>query len=294
MKKFLRNVLHHLTSTFVDELEQERGSVFLHNETVAQKNLMQSYRLLAAYFPQQLPTFAEAGFRKYSQFEEDGILLYLFSLVSPINRTCVEICAGNGRECMTANLIINHGWWGHLFDGNKRNVSAANRFFATCRDTFFDPPSLNQAWVTAENVNELIARSGATGPIDLLCLDIDGMDYWVWNAITVIDPQVVVCETHNLIPPDKALTVPYDPNFVFESEDYRGASLAAMCRLGQQKGYRLVGTHRYGFNAFFMKDGVGERYFPAVTPAACMKDPVTQQLLRDKWPKIQGLRWLEV
>jgi hypothetical protein len=294
MKKLLKKTFNRLTPAVINELELARGSVFLHNEPVAQKSLMQSYRLLAAVAPQSLPSINDVGFRKYSQFEEDGILLYLFSLIPPINRTCVEICAGNGRECMTSNLIINHGWWGHLFDGSPANVEAGNRFFAQSRDTFLSPPRFTQAWITAENVNDLIARSGATGKIDLLSLDIDGMDYWVWKAVSVIDPQIVVCETHSLIPPDKALTVPYDPKFVFESEDYRGASLAAMCKLGKEKGYRLVATHRYSFNAFFVKEGVGERYFAATDPASCMTDPVTARQLREKWPQIKSMGWQEV
>src|SRR5690606_29011385 len=98
-------------------------------EAAAQKSLMQQYRLLALNGPAALPSLQEAGFRKYSQFEEDGILLYLFSLVPPRQRRCVEICAGDGRECNTANLIINHGWWGHLFDGSEINVENGQRFF---------------------------------------------------------------------------------------------------------------------------------------------------------------------
>jgi len=294
MKKLFKRAFNRLARAVVNELELDRGSVLRPDEPVAQQNLMQSYRLMAALAPQSLPALRDVGFRKYSQFEEDGIILYLFSLIPPINRTCVEICAGNGRECMTSNLIINHGWWGHLFDGNSSNVAAGKRFFSQSRDTFLSPPRFSQTWITAENVNEVIESSGAKGRIDLLSLDIDGMDYWVWKAIHVIDPQVVVCETHNLIPPDKSLTVPYDPKFTFASEEYRSASLAAMCKLGRSKGYRLVGTHRFGFNAFFVKNGVGDRFFPEVSPETCMADPVTTALLLEKWPKIRELPWQEV
>jgi hypothetical protein len=294
IKRFTKRLFNRIAPSLANELELQRGSVLLNNEVVAQKALMQSYRLLAAQHAEFLPDIADVGFRKYSQFEEDGILLYIFSLIRPVNRTCVEICAGNGRECMTANLIINHGWWGHLFDGNRGNVADGNRFFANSRDTFLSPPKFNHGWVTAENVNELIRCSGAEGPIDLLSLDIDGMDYWVWQAISVIDPQVVVCETHNIIPPDRALTVPYDPAFVFASEEFRGASLAAMCKLGREKGYRLVGAHRYGFNAFFMKNGVGENFFPAVEPSTCQSDPVSCRLRAEAWPRVKQLDWQEV
>lgn len=294
MKQTLKRVFNRLVGSTLNELELERGRTLSQDEPVAQKALMQYYRLTATNNPSFRPRWEDIGFRKYSQFEEDGILLCLFSVIAPINRTSVEICAGNGRECMTTNLIINHGWWGHLFDGSESNVAAGRRFFSNSRDTFLHPPQFNQAWITAENVNELIEKSGAKGKVDLLSLDIDGMDYWVWKAITVIDPQVVVCEVHNLIPPDQALTVPYDAKFVFENEAYRGASLAAMCHLARDKGYRLVGTHRYGFNAFFVKNGVGEAYFPEVTPASCAMDPYSVKVQAENWPKIQSKPWQRV
>jgi len=293
MKRRLKKVLRRLTRSILKELGSGLEFDFK-NEAAAQKTLMQQYRLLASKGNEWLPSMKDVGFRKYSQFEEDGILLYIFSMIPPINRTCVEICAGNGRECNTANLIINHGWWGHLFDGNEQNVKSGKEFFTQNKDTFLYPPRFTKAWITAENVNDQIAKSGATGPVDLLSLDIDGIDYWVWKAITVIEPQVVVCETHNPIPPDKALTVPYDPEFIFESENYRGASLAAMCKLGREKGYRLVGTHRFGFNAFFIKNGVREEFFPEVDVTACVQDPYSKLARKERWPQAKDRNWQEV
>ncbi|SRR6266446_5753006 len=294
MKTFIKKLLGRITRPVVNQLELAVGRKLLNNEAVAQKVLVQQYRTLAGRGKEWLPAFSDVGFRKYSQFEEDGILLFIFALVPPRNRKCVEICAGSGRECMAANLIINHGWWGYLFDGNEHSVQAGRQFFSACPDTFLAPPNYTHAWITAENVNDEIAKSGVSGPIDLLSLDMDGMDYWVWKAINIVQPQVVVCETHNQIPADKALTVPYNPAFQYESEDFRSASLAAMNKLAMEKGYRLIGTHRYGFNAFFMKNGVGEEFFPAVEPAACLNDPVSQRLREEKWPVTQRFNWVEV
>ena len=294
MKSFMKKFLRQVARPAVNQLELALGRKLLNNEVVAQKLFVEQYRALAAEGRERLPAFNDVGFRKYSQFEEDGILLFIFALVRPLNRKCVEICAGNGRECMTANLIINHGWWGYLFDGNEHSVEAGREFFAKCPDTSYAPPLFTHAWITAENVNEEIAKSGVSGPIDLLSLDMDGVDYWVWKAIEVVQPQVVVCETVNSIPGDRALTVPYDASFTYQSEDFRGASLAAMCSLGRAKGYRLIGTHRYGFNAFFMKNGVGEEFFPEVDPAAYLNDPVTTQLRAERWPQVEKMGWLEV
>ena len=292
MKRILRRVVQHVTQRIVDAIEAAPS--VKNDEPVAQKALMQYYRMLATTNPDGLLSLRDVGFRKYSQFEEDGLLLYLFSLIPPINRTCVEICAGDGQECNTTNLIINHGWWGHLFDGDATKVQSGVKFFARHKDTFLYPPRFTHAWITASNVNNLVAESGARGRIDLLSLDLDGMDYWIWEALTVIDPQVVVCETHNVVPPDRAVTVPYDPDFVSKTPDYLGASLAAMNRLARKKGYRLVGAHRFGFNAFFVKQGIAEAFSPEVEIAACVQDPFSEYARRERWPRVKDQRWQEV
>jgi hypothetical protein len=104
----------------------------------------------------------------------------------------------------------------------------------------------------------------------------------------------VVCETQNTIGPEDALTVPYDPGFVLDTPDYHGASLAAMTKLGAQKGYRLVGTHRYGFNAFFVRNDIGVALLPAVTPAECLQDPYSREARASRWPKVRDRDWTRV
>jgi hypothetical protein len=260
----------------------------------AQIGLHLIYRDMVSRKVSPLPHFSEVGFRCHSQFEEDGILLFLFAVIGTTNRTCVEICAGTGIECMTANLILNHGWWGHLFDGDKNNVDAGRQFFEKSLDTFIYPPKFLHAWITAENVNQVIRSSGAAGEIDLLSLDIDGMDYWVWRAIDCISPRVVVCETHGIIGPDDALTVPYDPNFKLTTPDYCGASLAAMTALAGEKGYRLVGTHRYGFNAFFVRNGIADDLLPTVSPSQCLDNPFLSEGRTERWSRVKDMKWIRV
>jgi len=259
MKQTIKSILRKTGRVLSRDLFAHYPEELLKSHTdskVAQFVLKQHYKTLALSRDRALPSFKEVGFRQYSEFEEDGILLYLFSLITPETRTCLEIYAGDGTECNTANLIINHGWWGHLFDGDPNRVKVGTAFYASHKDTFLHPPSFECAWITAENINQLISKCGLRGRIDLLSLDMDGVDYWIWKAIDVADPTVVVCETQNVVPPDLALTVPYDPNFRISTfqDDFRGASLKAMTNLGCSKGYRLVGTHRFGFNAFFVKN----------------------------------------
>ncbi len=108
--------------------------------------------------------------------------------------------------------------------------------------------------VTAENVNTLFERAGFAGEIDLLSIDIDYNDYWVWKAIDIVKPRVVVIEYNATLRPPLSLVVPYVPAVIWNGTSYFGASLEALVRLGGSKGYRLVGCTISGVNAFFVRD----------------------------------------
>lgn len=245
----------------------------------------------------ELPTFKEVGFRVFSQFEEDGILLYIFSLIGTTNKRVVEICAGDGRECMAANLIINHGWEGLLFDGNKDQVEQGIKFFATHKATYLLPPIFKHAWITTDNINQLISENNFKGEIDLLSLDIDGNDYYIMQAIEVIKPRVIICETHNVIPSNLALTIPYKPDFDRMTDlnpDFMSVSLLAMTKLLKKKGYRLIGAHKYGFNAIFMLNEVGTEYFPEVTVESVHDNSYTRFRRETAWQIVKDLPWVNI
>ena len=146
-----------------------------------------------------LPAFDDVEFRTYSQNGEDGILLYIFSLIGTTNKRSLEICCGDGVECNTANLIINHGWTGVMVDGDEKNLKSAQKFYNQCRDTRIWPPKFIHAWIDAESVNQLLEKNNVTGEIDLLSIDLDGMDYWIWKAISSVVPRVVVVEYQDIL-----------------------------------------------------------------------------------------------
>lgn len=243
-------------------------------------------------------SFSDVEFRAYSQNGEDGILLYIFSLIGVEHRKAVEICAGNGIECNTANLVINHGWESLMIDGDATNVKQGQAFYRRCRDTHAWQPKLVAAWVTAENVNWLIADNGLSGDIDLLSLDLDGVDYWIWRAIEVAKPRVVVVEYNHLWGPEESVTVPYRPDFRSKqgphSDNYFGASLRAFVSLASEKGYRLVGCQRYGFNAFFVKAGIGEDVLPTVDACECFSHPRTRFARERRLPTVIDREWVRV
>lgn len=264
---------------------------------VEQHVLLRMYEEAYRNGAQPIP-LSDTGFRIHSQHEEDGLLLFIFALIGVKTKKCVEVCAGNGMECNTANLILNHRWLAALFDGNPENIRLAERFYTTHPDSLFWPPRIQQAWITRENVNELITAQGFSGEVDLFSLDIDGVDYWIWEALTCIDPRVVILEFNHLCGPERAVTVPYSDDFKAEfsrdGTDYAGASLAAFVALGKRKGYRLVGSNAIGTNALFVRKDIECAWLPEVTVESCFRHPRIAYGIASRWPKVKEMPWESV
>lgn len=269
------------------------------NSQLLQRIIMNQYKIMRIHYDaKDLPSLDEVGFKSFSQFDEDGILLYIFSLVGTTNKRVVEICAGDGMECMSTNLILNHGWDALLFDGDYKNVKKGNSFFANMPQVFVHPPKFFQAWITKENVNDLISKNGFSGEIDLLSLDIDGNDYHIMESIQSVSPRVIVCETHNVIPPSLAYSIPYIPNFDYKDgsfhPEFRSVSLKAMQKLLREKGYRLIGSHRYGFNVFFLRNDVGQDYFPEVSVESVWDNSYSKSRMQKVWPIVKDMNWVDL
>lgn len=231
-------------------------------------------------------------FKFSSQNGEDGILLYLFSKVGILNKRFVEIGIGDGRECNTANLILNFGWSGLLIDGDDEQVHMAKLFHQEIGS--HSDLKIAQCFVTKENINQLLLRNGLEDEIDLLSIDIDGNDYWIWKVITVINPRVVVIEYNASLGYDKSIVIKYDHNFVrhnyHPSGWYHGASLDALVKLANSRGYILVGCESNGVNAFFVRKDIAqgilsevsvqEGYFPTSLRLAITSTPKQFELIK--------------
>jgi hypothetical protein len=268
--------------------------------SAAQIQLQLEYRRMVED-GRELPRPGDVGFKCYSQCDEDGILLYLFGVLGVSKKLCVEISAGNGIECNTANLVINHGWHSLMVDGDAQHIEQGRSFYSQLPETSVFPPQMLHAWVTRDGVNALLSHNGFTGDIDLLSLDVDGVDYWIWEAIEVVTPRVVVVEYQDILGPDRSWTVPYADRFSATDyhttngmPDFAGASLGAFVKLARRKGYRLVSVNRYGFNAFFVRNGLGDALIPAIEPRECFDHPKVVQGMRERFPAVKDLPWQEV
>lgn len=200
--------------------------------------------------PRRLEHF---GYKAYSQNDEDGIIQEIFNRIGTTNRFFVEFGVQDGLESNTHFLLLQ-GWNGVFMEGSSEYV-------AQIQEKFASPISegrlkVMNAFITRENINDLMQENGAAkiDEIDLLSIDIDGNDYYIFEAIECIHPRVIVVEYNAKFPPPARWIMPYNKEHVWDGTDRQGASLQALADLGEKKGYRLVATNLNGINAFFVRN----------------------------------------
>jgi hypothetical protein len=159
---------------------------------------------------------------------------------------------------------LRQGWGGLWIEGNPDSVASAGAHFRPEVDA--GKLTIQEAFITAENIEELFTKGKVPEEFDLLSVDIDRNDYYVWEKIEHYRPRVVVVEYTSVYPPTMSWVIPYDPKAWWDGTTHTGASLKALEELGTKKGYTLVGCNLNGVNSFFIrKDLVGDHFAPPFT-----------------------------
>jgi hypothetical protein len=211
---------------------------------------------LAAFDVQRLKeidTLADVEFQVYSQFGEDGIIEWLVSNLELQNKTFVEFGVENYLEANTRFLLLNRNWTGLVLDGSPCNMD----FLRSSATYWRNDIQCQAAFITVENIKELIQQNGFFGPLGILSIDLDGNDYWILKELDGLHPDILILECNPVFGDRHAVTVPYDPQFErFRSHHSGllfGASISALRDLAESRGYEFFGTCSNGLNAFFVR-----------------------------------------
>jgi hypothetical protein len=192
----------------------------------------------------------------FSQHGEDGITVEVFRRIGVEHRRAVEIgCGANGGN---AGILVGAlGWDGLLVDGNRDLVEICAGLYPGATTT--------TAFINRCTVVPLLAAHGFDDRLDYLGIDVDGIDYWIWEVLPV-RPRLVVVEFNPLFGPDVPVTIEYRDNFSRKEKDedgklrntkgYFGASIAGLAALGRRKGYRLVCSAPNSSNAYFVREDI--------------------------------------
>jgi hypothetical protein len=247
IRKFL-DLFRQIGRVFKSLFVVPRGSV--------ERQLMLSGRSASWHVRQKdaIRTLEDVEFRVYSQWGEDGIIDWLVEKVPIKDTTFVEFGVHSYQEANTRFLLQNRNWRGLIMDGSPACMSSVQADELYWR---YDIKAVS-AFITRQNINDLLAENGVSGDIGLLSIDIDGNDYWVLEAINVISPRILVCEYNPVFGDMHAITIPYVPDFdrlkAHSSGQYFGASIKAIKSLAKRKGYEFIGTCSNGINAFFVRN----------------------------------------
>lgn len=210
-----------------------------------QRNLFNNPRYQA---PDKLNRFE---FQAFSQFGEDGIIQEIFKRIGTTNRYFVEFGVETGVETNTTYLLYND-WKGLWIDGSEENIQNIRQHFS--KTMAKGNLSAIQGFITAENIEQLFKQGNVPVEFDLLSVDIDRNDYYVWEAITSYKPRVVIIEYNSIFRPGCHFVVDYDANAMWDGTSNTSASLEALYQLGLKKGYKLVASSFSGVNAFFVRE----------------------------------------
>jgi hypothetical protein len=211
--------------------------------------------------------------RVLSQNGEDGIIAELFTRI-PNNRFFVEIGVEDGEQCNTALLARYYGWKGLMIEANAGMFQRLKTRYELV------PVNVLNLLVSRENIAQTLEGVDVPKTLDLLCIDIDGNDYYVWEALGAYCASVVVIEYNAAFGATASKTIAYDPEFAWDKSRFYGASLTALAKLGDRLGYGLIGTDRRGINAFFVRrDLLGICGFPEKSPREVWRRNVLLGLL---------------
>lgn len=262
MKKYIRNVLSYFRS-LLDTLKQLKS--FSKSSQRYQMSLgeLQLDTYLQEYLyhhpryepPKKLNRYE---FKAFSQAGEDGLISEIFNRIGTTNQFFVEFGVGNGLENNTTYLLVK-GWKGYWIEGSQNYCKSISKSFADLLAS--GQLTLMNTFVSAENIEALFSEKNVPLELDLLSIDIDGNDYWVWQAIANYRPRVVVIEYNAIYPPESSWVMEYNPSHQWKYDSYMGTSLKALERLGNQKGYKLVGCVFSGVNAFFVREDLLGNHF---------------------------------
>jgi hypothetical protein len=208
------------------------------------------------------------GLRAFSQNDEDGILQEIFRRIGTGDKTFVEFGVQDGLQNNT-RLLLYQGWRGLWIEADANACRSMRRSFAA--EIASGKLQVCQSLVTAENITGLI-DAARLGDIDLLSIDIDGNDYWIWEAVS-LKPKVLVIEYNAKFPPPTKWVMQYNPQHRWDYTDYQGASLESLTELSRSKGYTLVGCCLAGVNAFFVRDDLVRDRFAQPDTRALYNQP---------------------
>jgi len=181
------------------------------------------------------------------QFGEQGVLDDIFAVIGTTNSYCVEFGAGDGNALpLTAGRLIDNGWDALLIESNEA-------CYGSLKERYGMTVTLINKKVAIEgedSLDSILKANGAPTSPDLVVIDVDSVDYHIFDSLREYAPRVVVVEHMDLVcsHPLADAESPPNPDECGKNVDETGFIIQASARclraLGESKGYVAVFASR--------------------------------------------------
>jgi len=205
--------------------------------------------------------FRKSPTRKYSESNEGSILRSLIDKIPIKHRAFLDIGAGSGfYGSNTIDLLLNNRFNGVFIEGDRNNLHKLRSEIESVSSIRKRQYLLHEGYVSSDNINSLVQSFNGFNGFDVVSIDIDSIDFWVWKALDSIHPAIVIVEFQCIFKANESLVSPNMARQGFVQRNgstyciSNSASLSAFVKLGHEKGYTLVAVSDSGFNAFFVKN----------------------------------------
>ena len=208
---------------------------------------MNSEQLRLEYRPINLTNSASTILQAFrnnvtSQMGEDGVIAKIFELIGTANKQCVEFGAWDGKHFSNTWALINDaGWSGVLIEGDKARYQD---LVAAYSNNVRVKPVNRYVGFGDDSIDHILRQMECPPDVDLMSIDIDGMDWYIFESLQIYRPRLIVIEFNPTIPNDVVFVQAPNPRI------NQGCSLLALIELGKRKGYELAATTAW--NAFFV------------------------------------------
>ena len=185
----------------------------------------------------------EASNNRYgSQYGETGIIVYLLEYLDIEPKYCVEFGAGMvytggfDKKRGTANIRYLYDKYESkclYFDTNKKVIDKSQYEYRE---------QIKIETITASNANDIFLKYEVPEDLDVLVIDVDGQDYWIWKSLNY-NPKILLIEFNPNLTIEEDKVMHYDESHYKWRNGrclYYGASIGAFKKLGIEKGYSLV------------------------------------------------------
>jgi hypothetical protein len=205
-----------ISKNAMDLIRRSIKSIWQFNERIDYVRINQGLILSKLNEGQNSTNLADYEFKVFSQWGEDGIIQYLSKAIELNYKTFIEFGVEDFTEANCRFLLMKDNWSGFVIDGSPSNITRIKKSYFYWRHHLL---AVN-AFITRDNINDLLAKSGFDEDLGILSIDLDGNDYFILEAVNAVRPRILICEYNAVFGPARKISIPYSPDFSRTRQHY--------------------------------------------------------------------------